>query len=74
VESSDFLETKEPRKFSVEFDGPSLNSNSFEITLPAGYEVDDLPPPPVDLDYGFASYHGKTRPVAISFATHAASG
>jgi len=45
VESSDFLETKEPRKFSVEFDGPSLDSNSFEITLPAGYEVDDLPPP-----------------------------
>ena len=51
---------KEPRKFSVEFDGPSLNSNSFEITLPAGYEVDDLPPP-VDIDYGFASYHSKTE-------------
>src|SRR5205807_9338785 len=60
VESSDFLETKEPRKFSVEFDGPSLDSNSFEITLPAGYEVDDLPPP-VDVDYGFASYHSKTE-------------
>jgi transglutaminase-like putative cysteine protease len=60
VESSDFLEAKEPRKFSVEFDGPSLNSNSFEITLPAGYEVDDLPPP-VDVDYGFASYHSKTE-------------
>ena len=28
--------------------------------MPAGYEVDDLPPP-VDLDYSFASYHSKTE-------------
>ena len=60
VESSDLLETKDARKFPVEFDGLSLDSSSFEITLPAGYEVDDLPPP-VDVDYGFASYHSKTE-------------
>jgi hypothetical protein len=60
VESSDLLETKDPRKFPVEFDGLSLDSNAFEITLPVGYEVDDLPPP-VDIDYGFASYHSKTE-------------
>jgi hypothetical protein len=60
VESSDLLETKDARKFPVEFDGLSLDSNTFEITLPAGYEVDDLPPP-VDVDYGFASYHSKTE-------------
>jgi transglutaminase-like putative cysteine protease len=59
-ESSDLLETKEARNFPVEFSGPSLNSNAFEITLPAGYEVDDLPPP-VDIDYSFASYHSKTE-------------
>ena len=58
--SSDLLETKEPRKFSVEFSGPSLDSDTFEIKLPAGYEVDDLPPP-IDVDYGFASYHSKTE-------------
>ncbi|PYU51265.1 MAG: hypothetical protein DMG48_10495 [Acidobacteria bacterium] len=58
--SSDLLETKEPRKYPVEFDGPSRDSDSFEITLPAGYEVDDLPPP-VNADYSFASYHSKTE-------------
>jgi len=28
-------------------------------TIPAGYAVDDIPPP-VDADYSFASYHAKT--------------
>jgi len=28
--------------------------------LPPGYEVDDVPPP-VDADFGFASYHSKTE-------------
>jgi Domain of Unknown Function with PDB structure (DUF3857)/Transglutaminase-like superfamily len=58
--SSDLLETKEPRKYAVEFDGPSRDSDTFEITLPPGYEVDDLPPP-VNADYSFASYHSKTE-------------
>ncbi|MGB8063406.1 MAG: DUF3857 domain-containing protein [Candidatus Sulfotelmatobacter sp.] len=55
-----FLETKEPRKFPIEFDGPARDTDTFEITIPAGYEVDDVPPP-VDADYGFASYHSKTE-------------
>src|SRR5467141_797603 len=59
-QSSDVLETKEPRKYPVEFDGPSRNTDTFEITLPTGYEVDDLPPP-VNADYSFASYHSKTE-------------
>ena len=58
--SSDLLETKEPRKYPVEFDGPSRDTDTFEITLPAGYEVDDLPPP-VNAEYSFASYHSKTE-------------
>jgi hypothetical protein len=58
--SSALLETKEARKFPVEFAGPSLDSDTFEITLPAGYEVSDLPPP-IDVDYDFASYHSKTE-------------
>jgi hypothetical protein len=61
-ESSDLLETKEPRKFPVNFEGPRHDSDQFEITIPNGYEVDDLPPP-VDLDYNFASYHSKTETV-----------
>ena len=58
--SSDVLETKEPRKYPVEFEGPSRDTDTFEIALPAGYEVDDLPPP-VNADYSFASYHSKTE-------------
>ena len=54
------LETKEARKYPVEFDGPARDTDSFEITLPPGYEVDDVPPP-VDADYGFASYHSKSE-------------
>ncbi len=60
TESSALLETKDPRKFPIEFEGPVQDTDTFEITLPAGYEVDDLPPP-VDAEFGFASYHSKTE-------------
>jgi hypothetical protein len=60
VKSSAILETKEPRQFPVEFEGPVQDTDTFEITLPPGYEVDDLPPP-VDADFSFASYHSKTE-------------
>jgi hypothetical protein len=55
-----FLETKEPRKFPIELEEPTLDTDSFEIAIPAGYEVDDTPPA-VDVDYSFASYHAKTE-------------
>jgi len=57
---SDFLEKKEPRMYPVEFEGPAKNTDTIEIALPAGYEVDDLPPP-INADYSFASYHSKTE-------------
>jgi hypothetical protein len=57
--SMGFLETKEPRRFPIEFEGPARDTDTFEIAIPAGYVVDDVPPP-VDADYGFASYHAKT--------------
>ena len=60
VKTSGLLETKEPRKFAIEFEGPSRDTDSFDITIPAGYVVDDVPPP-VDADYSFASYHAKTE-------------
>jgi len=56
---SGFLETKEPRKYPVEFEGPASDTDTFEITIPVGYAVDNLPPP-VDADYSFASYHART--------------
>ena len=58
--SRGILETKEPRQFPIEFEGPIEDTDNFEITLPAGYQVDELPPP-VDADFGFASYHSKTE-------------
>jgi len=60
INSSDLLETREPRRYPVEFDGPSKNSDIIEIGIPTGYQVDDLPPP-VNVDYSFASYHSKTE-------------
>jgi len=58
--SSSVLETKEPRQFPLEFDGPALDTDTFEITLPPGFVVDELPPGQ-DLNYSFASYHSKTE-------------
>lgn len=55
-----YLETKEPRRFSIEFEGPARDVDTFEIAIPPGYEVDDTPPP-VDADFSFASYHSKTE-------------
>jgi hypothetical protein len=60
IKSSDILETKEPRQFAVEFPGPERDTDTFEIAIPAGYEVDDLPPP-INAEYSFASYHSKTE-------------
>jgi Domain of Unknown Function with PDB structure (DUF3857)/Transglutaminase-like superfamily len=60
VKSQAILETKEPRKYSIEFQGPSRDIDNFEIVIPAGYEVDDLPPP-ADADYSFGSYHSKVE-------------
>jgi len=60
VKAQGFLETKEPRKYPIEFEGPIRDIDTFDITLPAGYVADDVPPP-VDADYGFASYHSKTE-------------
>jgi len=60
IKASGLMETKEPRKFPVEFEGPSRDVDTFDITIPPGYVVDDAPPP-VDTDFGFASYHSKTE-------------
>jgi hypothetical protein len=60
AKGSGVLETKEPRQYPLEFPGPARDTDTFEIAIPPGYAVDELPPP-VDLDYSFASYHSKTE-------------
>ena len=60
--SSGLLETREPRRYDIEFEGPRRDTDLFEIALPQGYVVDDLPQP-VDEEYPFAAYHSKTEVV-----------
>jgi hypothetical protein len=60
TKSQALMETKETRKFPVEFAGPVRDTDRFDITMPTGYVVDDIPPA-VDVDYDFASYHSKTE-------------
>jgi len=61
VAAGDAPEVKlQARQLPVIFDGPRRDTDTFEITMPAGYEVDDLPPA-VDMDYSLASYHSKTE-------------
>ena len=60
TKSKGILETEKPRQFAVQFDAPVKDEDHFEIALPPGYEVDELPPP-VDSDFSFASYHSRTE-------------
>jgi hypothetical protein len=55
-----FLETKEARQNDIEFEGPREDTDVFEITLPQGFIVDDMPQP-IDVDYPYAAYHSKTE-------------
>ena len=43
------------RKYPVEMGHPGQWRDSFDITLPAGFVVDEMPDP-VSVDVGFASY------------------
>ncbi len=48
------------RKYPVEFPTASIQSDIFEITLPGGYGVDELPPE-VNADIGIATYRSQTK-------------
>lgn len=52
--ASGLLEEKE-RKYPVEFSEATVQSDLFEIALPPGYVVDELPPP-VKVSYDFGEY------------------
>jgi hypothetical protein len=57
--SSGLLETKEPRQHPIEFEAPVRNTDVFEITVPAGFVPDSLPPA-VNKDLGFIAYRSST--------------
>jgi hypothetical protein len=54
AKESSLLEIK-PRKYPFQFDEATLQNDEFEITLPPGYVVDDLPAP-VKTEYDFGNY------------------
>jgi hypothetical protein len=46
------------RKYDVDLDSPLHATDSYEIQLPEGYVVDDMPNP-VKVDVGFATYQSR---------------
>lgn len=59
VKARGIAKTKQARLYPFEFSGVLLETDSFDITIPPGYDIDDLPPA-ADADYSFASYHSTT--------------
>jgi hypothetical protein len=48
------------RTVPISFDGERTWKDDFDVTIPAGYAVDDVPDP-VNLDVGFATYHSEVK-------------
>jgi len=57
-EKSFDLDRRKPRQYAVVFNGSSKETDVYDIELPTGYTVDDLPEP-AKIDVGFASYESK---------------
>jgi hypothetical protein len=49
-----------PRKVAISFEGVGTWKDSFDVKIPAGYAVDDVPDP-VNVDVGFATYHSEVK-------------
>jgi len=57
---SDDVAEGDPRKFPVAFESASLQTDDFEITLPPGYSVEDVPAP-MKAESEFASYASQVK-------------
>lgn len=51
---------QKPRHYPIELYSTARESDIYEIEIPQGYKVDDVPDP-VKIDMGFASYQSKTE-------------
>jgi len=60
IKASPLLETDEPRHSAIEFDEPQRDTDVFEITVPAGYVIDEVPHP-VHAQTSFATYDSRTE-------------
>jgi Domain of Unknown Function with PDB structure (DUF3857)/Transglutaminase-like superfamily len=58
TKTNDILEDGKKRRFPVEFEEASSQFDSFEITLPPGYEIDEMPDA-TNAKYGFGEYSSK---------------
>jgi len=56
---ADSLDDK-PRKVPISFEGVGTWRDEFNVKIPAGYAVDDVPDP-VNVDVGFATYHSEVK-------------
>jgi len=56
---ADGLDDK-PRKVPISFEGAGTWRDDFDVKIPAGYAVDDVPDP-VSVDVGFATYHSEVK-------------
>ncbi len=59
IKSVGFATAKHPREYPFELHAVLLDTDSFDIAIPPGYSIDDLPAP-ADIDYSFGSYHSST--------------
>ena len=57
-ENSFEIDHRKPRKYPVAFEGTLKETDVYEIELPQGYTVDEVPETP-KVDAGFASYESK---------------
>ena len=55
-----FAVDQKPRHYAIEMRSASRETDVFEIEIPPGYKVDDMPDP-VKIDMGFASYQSKSE-------------
>jgi hypothetical protein len=55
-----FAVDQKPRQYAVQMHSTSQETDIFEIEIPQGYKVDNIPDP-VKLDVGFACYKSKTE-------------
>lgn len=58
--STDVLETGKERKYPVELDYASIQRDIYEISLPEGYVIDELPEP-FETKFDFAEYKSKSE-------------
>jgi hypothetical protein len=54
------MDSTKPRYYAYEFEAPTLQTDTFEISLPAGYKIDELPEP-AKASFSFGEYTSKTE-------------